>query len=268
MNDSSKRVLITGAASGLGRELANTWSERGWRVAISDVDQDSAEQARQALPQPDRSIALSLNVLSDEDFARAIDTVTREWGGIDVLVNNAGVGSAGTVRMTPMSEWSRVIDVNLLAVARGCKAAMPGFVQQGHGHIVNIASFAGIANAPGMAAYNASKAGVVSLSESLRHEGREHGVGVSVACPAFFRTNLVASMDGQSDDMKNLVHKLMDASGVTAVDVARDIVDAVESNRFLVITHRDMRWLQRLKRFMPETFFRMVHKQSRGLIRE
>lgn len=266
MDNSSKRILITGAGSGLGLALARAWAAEGCRVAVTDVDLERAQTARDGLPGASDSLALRLDVLSDADFAAVAQEVQSAWGGVDVVVNNAGVGSAGTVQLTPMSEWSRVIEINLLAVARGCKNFLPTMLRQGSGHFVNIASFAGIANAPGMAAYNAAKAGVISLSESLRQEVLDSGIGVSVACPSFFKTNLVSSMTGQDDQVKSLVNRLMDKASVTADDVARDIVDAVERNRFLVITHRDMRWMERLRRWQPRLFFRLVRRGTRGLL--
>ncbi len=266
MTSQQRRVLITGAGSGLGRALAIECAERGWKVAVTDLDVERARETRSALASPSHALALDLDVTRDEDFVRASAAIREAWGGIDVLVNNAGIASAGTVRQTSMNEWRRVTDINLLAVVRGCHLVLPEMLARESGHVVNIASFAGIANAPGMAAYNAAKAAVISLSESLRHEVCDSGIGVSVACPAFFRTNLVESMVGQPDDVKNLVHRLMDTSGVTAKDVARDIADAIVRKRFLVITHRDMRWMQRVKRWMPETFFRLVHRETRGMV--
>jgi short-subunit dehydrogenase len=127
------------------------------------------------------------------------------------------------------------------------------------GHVVNIASFAGIASPPNMASYNVSKAGVISLSESLRAETLDEGVDVSVACPSFFKTNLVESFDNPADAwMKKFTEVVMDRSRVSAEDVAEDIFRAVHEGRFMLITHDDARMQWRVKRAAPELFYKMV----------
>jgi short-subunit dehydrogenase len=128
---------------------------------------------------------------------------------------------------------------------------------------VNVASFAAIASAPGMVAYNVAKAGVVSLSESLRAEVCDEGVDVTVACPSFFQTNLLESFRSPDPGIRGKVMRLMQNARVTADDVARDIYDGVVHRRFLVISHEEARWHHRLKRALPEIFYREVRKTMR-----
>lgn len=263
----AKRIAITGAGSGLGRALALRYARAGWRVAVTDIQTGRARQvAGEVNDAGGEAIAQTLDTRRDSDFEQLIERLEAEWGGVDVFVNNAGVASSGTVADTPQADWDWIADINLMGVVRGCRAALPA-VRAARGHIVNTASFAAIANAPGMASYNVTKAGVLSLSETLRAEERDHGVGVTVACPAFFATNLMESFRSTTPGREALVEKLMVRSGVTADDVADQIFQAVAKRRFLVLTHRDTRWQYRLKRLQPELFFRGVEKVARAMVK-
>ncbi|HUS24592.1 MAG TPA: SDR family oxidoreductase [Candidatus Binatia bacterium] len=266
-----QRILVTGAGSGLGRALALTFARAGWRVAASDRDEAAARQTLaevQALGAT--GLALALDVTSEESFAGAVRTVEQAWGGLDVLVNNAGVGTSGTVADSPLEQWRWVLDINLLGCVRGARAVIPLMRRQQAGHIVNVASFAGIANPPGMASYNVAKAGVVSLSETLRFELFPHGVGVSVVCPEFFKTNLLATSkalaprgtDVSGAAAEKITQRLMEKATVTADDVARDIFEAVRDGTFLVIPHAEARKRHWLKRFAPEVYFRKAQKAT------
>lgn len=266
-----RRVIVTGAGSGLGKAIAEHFAREGWKVAASDRDVAAARTTVSGIEAAGgTALAFACDVTSEPDFAALIAAVNDKWGGFDVLVNNAGVATAGTIAEAPIEQWQWVLNINVLGVVRGCRAAIPTLAAQGGGHIVNVASFAGIANPPAMASYNAAKAAVISVSESLRFEMYAQGVGVSVACPSFFKTNLMASSQrsapgGQSStapQMEKIVARLMDKAEITSEDVARDIFDAVEKNRFLVITHPDARARYHLKRVAPELFFRMARKAT------
>jgi len=258
---SGLRVFITGAGSGLGRAIALHYAALGARIACTDRDPASAAQTLEAVTQRGGSGFLhALDVTSEDDFLAARDAVQREWGGVDVVVNNAGVATAGDIDTAPLADWLWVLDINLLGVVRGSKTFAPMLKAQRAGHIVNIASFAGIANPPGMGSYNAAKAGVVSVSETLRHELAAEGVGVTVVCPAFFPTNLMSHARVQNAGTRNMVQRFMDKSGVTAEEVAAQIAEAVAKRRFLVITHKDSRLQARIKRFLPEVFYGQMAK--------
>lgn len=261
-------VVITGAGSGLGRALARTWAERGWQVIATDRDGASAAVTAAALPGPATHRHQELNVMRNEDFVALEQSLRAESVAVDVVVNNAGVAGAGRLTSTPLSHWDQVLDINLMGVVRGCRAFIPGMSERGRGHLVNIASFAGLANAPAMSTYNVTKAGVVALSETLRTELDADGIGVTVVCPSFFETNLLHEADGFGIDIRSLGSKLMAQSPLTAEDVAERIVAAVEKKSFLCIPHRDARWLYRLKRYAPETFARIMVNKARGLLRK
>ncbi|MDA3922603.1 MAG: SDR family oxidoreductase [Salinisphaera sp.] len=259
-----KRVAITGAGSGLGRELALCYAQAGWRVAVTDIQTGRARRvAGEVNDAGGQGIAQTLDTRRDEDYAQLNERLQESWGGLDVWVNNAGVAASGTVADTSVEDWEWMLQINLMGMVRGCRAALP-MLRASRGHLINIASFAAIANAPGMASYNVAKAGVLALSETLRGEEYDHGVGVTVACPAFFASNLLESFRSQSPHHTTMVQKLMESSGVTAAQVADDIFTAAADGEFLVISHRTARWQYRLKRVSPESFFKAVLKSTRS----
>jgi len=266
MSAAPQRVLVTGAGSGLGRAIALHYAARGAQIACTDRDESSVKETlTQVVRQGGTGLAFTLDVTKEDDFIAAASRLKAEWGGVDLIVNNAGVATAGDIDAAPLSDWEWVININLLGVVRGCKSFAPMLKAQRSGHVVNIASFAGIANPPGMGSYNASKAGVVAVSETLRHELAEFGVGVTVVCPAFFPTNLMNSARVMQPGTVGMVHKFMKKSGVTAEDVAAQIARAVSRKDFLVLTHKDTRVQALIKRASPEHFFRLVQKTRKRL---
>ena len=257
----SQRVFITGAGSGLGRALALHYARQGARVACTDRDLASVDATlAQVVQAGGTGLALALDVTKEADFVAAAESVHAAWGGVDVVINNAGVATAGDMDTAPLSDWEWVLDINLLGVVRGCKTFVPLLKAQKSGHVVNIASFAGIANPPGMGSYNAAKAGVIAVSETLKHELANEGVGVTVVCPAFFPTNLMQAARVPNAGTRNMVQRCMDKSGVTAEDVAAQIAEAVTKKRFLVLTHKDTRTQALVKRLFPELFYGQMAK--------
>ena len=256
METNRRRVLITGAGSGLGLALAHRYARSGARVACVDIAVDRAEAAASSL-ESSGHFAHAADVADDASMQALYDRVQREWGGLDVLVNNAGIASVGAMVETTMDEWRKVIEIDLFGVVRGCLLFLPGMLAAGRGQILNTASFAGLAGAPGIMSYGVAKAGVVMLSEQLRAEVDDQGIRVGVICPAFFRTNL---MDGAIADerTKARVHKLMDKSPDTVDSVADNIFAAAERGQFMIIpTQREpMYW--RMKRWLPEMYFRKL----------
>ncbi len=261
-----KRIAITGAGSGLGRAIALRYARAGWRVAVTDLQTTRAQGVAQEVEQAGgMALVQTLDTRREADFDQLVSRLQTEWGGIDVFVNNAGVASAGTAAETSLEDWQWLLDINLMGVVRGTRAALP-LLRESRGHLINIASFAAIASAPGMASYNVAKAGVLSLSETVRGEEYRFGVGVTVACPAFFATNLMDNFRGSEPGQKDMVQKLMSRSRVTADTVADDIFEAAAAERFLVISHRESRWQYRLKRLQPEMFFQAVRKATRSFV--
>jgi NAD(P)-dependent dehydrogenase (short-subunit alcohol dehydrogenase family) len=264
----SHRVVITGAGSGLGRALALHFARDGWRVAVTDRDLESATAtASEVRGLGGTALALRCDVSSDADVDRLHEVVTAEWQGVDVLVNNAGVAVAGTVEDTPLADWTWALDINLLGAVRICRRFLPLLTKQGAGHVVNVASFAGLANPPALAAYSASKAALISLSETLRFELAPHGVGVTVVCPSFFKTGLLKGGRTSAPQMGPIVQRLMARAPFTADDVAAAVYDAVLRDRFLVLVHKDERRRYWLKRASPELYYRIARKATAPFLR-
>lgn len=261
-----QRIVITGGGSGLGRALALEYARAGWRVGVLDRDAGSAATVAGEVEQAGgKALALTCDVTDADAVDGASAAIRRGWRGLDVLVNNAGIAGSGTVVDTPVDDWRRIMEVNLFGVVTVCRAFVPAMIRAGSGHIVNIASAAGFVSAPGMAAYNVSKAAVISLSESLRVEVAEHGIGVSVVCPSFFRTNLLKDFSG-SEESRQMAQRLMEKSPLDADDVARLIRRGVRRNEFMMVPHGDAWRILMLKRLAPDLFFGAVKKRAAGFL--
>jgi len=250
-------AVITGAGSGLGAAMARRFADAGWRVVVTDQHAERAEAVAGELAGQGHA-ARRLDVTDSDQWQALAGFVDAEYGRIDALINNAGVATGGMLGETPLEDWQWVLDINLMGVVRGCHHFVDRFRRQGAGHIVNVASWAGLAGAPGIASYGTAKAAVVGLSEMLRAELEPAGVRVSVLCPAFVKTGLTESMRAPDDSYAARVKRWMEKSGVTAEDVAATVFDALGSRRFLLLTHPETRWQYRLKRWFPGLYYRML----------
>ncbi|MBC7173024.1 MAG: SDR family oxidoreductase [Polyangiaceae bacterium] len=255
------RIFITGGASGLGRAIALRFAREGFRVCIGDVNDERGESTRAELSAiAPEAIYVRCDVTREEDLESVARSLEESWGGVDVVVNNAGVAQAGAIESVPLSDWQWVTEINLFGVVRGCKVFTPLFKRQGHGHFVNIASMAGLLDVPNMAAYNATKAAVVSLSETLDNELADANIGVTVVCPSFFKTNLGESLRATDEKLRARMARLLERSGVTAEDIADQVYDAVQRSRFYVLPHAEGLRAWRLKRLLP----RLLYKRMAG----
>lgn len=240
-----RRVLITGGASGLGLALAKAFRARGDQVLVGDL----AETAPDSVP--DGVDYIALDVRSQQAWDAALAHVRETWGGLDVLVNNAGVATGGRIDVEAISDWERVLDINLLGVVRGCQTFTPLLKEQRSGHIVNTASLAGLVHGPGMSSYNAAKAGVVALSETLGFELAPWDIHVSAICPAFFKTNLHESLQGKDTAMEETALKLITRANMTAEQVAEVVLKGIDKHKRIILTDRlghQAYWTKRLVR--------------------
>jgi NAD(P)-dependent dehydrogenase (short-subunit alcohol dehydrogenase family) len=189
-------TVIIGAGNGTGRALALALARRGARVLATDIDAPAAAATRDLVTaEGGEASALELDVTRIEDDAAARDYCLDTWGGVQRVINNAGMVALGLPEHLPLSAWSRSIDINLLGVVRSNEGFLPVLLGQGHGHIVNVASTSGrFPYSFDRAAYVAPKAAVVALSESLALYLRPQGVSVSCVCPAGVRTSIQRRM--------------------------------------------------------------------------
>ena len=227
------RVLVTGAASGLGAALTEALRERGDEVLATDlVAADGIER---------------LDITSDDDWAAARRLVEERWGGLDVLVNNAGVAGGGRIELCDLDEWRWITEINLFGVVRGVRTFTPMLKAQGSGHIVNVASLAGLVHPAGMGSYNAVKAAVVAFTETIGHELAAHGVRASVVCPSYFRTNLVASMRGRDETLGTVIASLVDSSPISAREIADAVLAGIDADEDVIVPDQPARGAVALK---------------------
>jgi len=264
-SDTTPVALITGAGSGLGAAMANRFAQAGWRVIVTDQHVDRARTVAAGLAGSGHA-ARPLDVTESPQWEALETFVDDEYGRIDLLVNNAGVATGGMLGETPLADWEWVLEINLMGVVRGCHHFVARFRQQGFGHIVNVASWAGLAAAPGIASYGTAKAAVVSMSEMLRAELQPYGVEVSVLCPAFVKTALTDSMRAPDDTYAKRVQRWMENSSVSAEDVAEIVLKTTQKPKFLLLTHSETRWQYRLKRWFPSIYFRLLMRTMRKLM--
>ena len=222
----TRRVLITGAASGLGLALAREYLAAGDEVILTDVH---AEAPPTVSGLTGHWSYLKLDVTDDDDWAAAVRVVDP----LDILINNAGIAVGGRLDSTSMETWKRIVDINLLGVVRGCKAMVPKLGRGGR--VVITASAAGLVHAPHMGAYNATKAAAVALAETLDAELRPRGISTSVICPLFFRSGLADSLSGDDPQADQAARTLLAKTPLTSEKVAARSIRGINARR-LVIT--------------------------------
>jgi NAD(P)-dependent dehydrogenase (short-subunit alcohol dehydrogenase family) len=263
----SKNVLITGGASGLGEALALHYAKQNFEVCIIDLNPERGNGVVAAITQAKgKAFFLPCDITKEADIETLQQQLQSRWDKVDVLVNNAGVATGGALEFEDIEQWQWVININVLGMVRVCRAFVPMMKQQGGGKIVNIASQAGITPAPLMGSYNASKAAVVSFSETMHLELTHDNIHVSVACPGFFSTNLDESLRSKQPGVAKLVSKMLhNSSDITAAQVAEAIYQDSENFRFMTITHKDGRSAYRMKRwFAPMRYLAMMKKQLKN----
>jgi NAD(P)-dependent dehydrogenase (short-subunit alcohol dehydrogenase family) len=252
------RMMITGAGSGLGREIALRWAREGWQLALGDINPAGLEETLALVREAGGDGFIQRCDVRDYSqltaFAQACE---RQLGGIDVVVNNAGVASGGFFAELSLEDWDWQLSVNLMGVVKGCKAFLP-LLERSRGRIINIASLAALMQAPAMSNYNVAKAGVVALSESLLVELKPLGIGVHVVCPSFFQTNLLNSFRGPDPAMKAQVGKLLESSPISAADIADHIHQEVARGTFLILPHEQGRMAWAIKRQDPEVIYQQM----------
>jgi NAD(P)-dependent dehydrogenase (short-subunit alcohol dehydrogenase family) len=235
MSFENRVAIVTGAASGIGRALCDELAGRGAVVVGVDIKFAGA---------------MHLDVRDSAAVEKLVDDTVRARGRLDFMFNNAGIGVSGEMRDLTLDDWRTVIDINLMGVIYGTKAAYSAMLEQRSGHIVNIASLAGLIFPPGLAPYDTAKAGVVALSAALRAEAKLYGVRVSAVCPGFIQTAIYENAIGVKPDKQ----KLMDTIRLPIMPVAnavRAILRGVERNRGTIVFPGSARVLWRLMRMNP-----------------
>jgi len=258
-----KRVIVTGGASGLGRAIALRYAVEKADVCIADVNSAGATET-QALVESrgGKAWTFSLDVRVPGQWEMLLAEVQSRWGGLDVLVNNAGVAAGDRINQGSWEDWEWIIDINLKGVVLGCRTFIAMMKSQGSGQILNTASLAGLVNAPGMASYNVTKAGVVALSETIHHELKPYGIGVTVLCPSFFKTNLIDSLRTTNSSSRQLLAQLFETSELDADQVADAAYRSLEKNQLICNTHKLGKRAYFAKRYFPWLFAQAMRKAA------
>jgi NADP-dependent 3-hydroxy acid dehydrogenase YdfG len=245
-----KTTVITGAASGFGRELAILCAAEGMKLALADLRMEGLEETRKLLPQGSEALLQVCDVGKAESVEALAKATVERFGAAHLLFNNAGVAVAGPTWTTTLDEWKWLIDVNLMGVVHGIRSFVPRMLQQGDEcHVVNTASVAGLISVPGSSVYCATKHAVVTLSECLHHDLQlaKAKIGVSVLTPAFVNTGIAdcgknrpaeyASANPLAAPFEERVRQAVRSGRLSANDVARATLDTVKKGGFYVITH-------------------------------
>ena len=231
-----KVTIVTGGASGIGRALCEELSERGAVLNVADITKEKARQTASSVTNSGgRAQAAYLDVSQVENVQKLIDETVSNYGQLDYIFNNAGIWIKGEVRDIDLLYWQTIINVNQFGVIYGTVAAYSLMVKQGFGHIVNIASLAGLVGYPVSVPYAVTKYAVVGLSTSLRIEAAELGVRVSVVCPGYVRTTIT---DEAPILMANREDVLAQGKLIKKMDVTRAakiILRGVALNRPIII---------------------------------
>lgn len=231
----NKTVIITGGADGIGKALSLKLVRANARVVITDINEEKLARLSEAIDDSGAQATFEvLDVTNEIAVQQLVNDVKDEFGQIDYIFNNAGIAVTGDGRDISMEQWRKVTDVNQWGVIHGAMAAYKVMAEQGNGHIVNIASLAGLIPFPGNLPYSATKFAVVGLSMSLRDEAQDLGVKVSVVCPGFIRSNIFDATEmvnvPKEAIISNIAFKLVDTD-----TAAEKILKGVKKNTAVIV---------------------------------
>ena len=256
-----RRMLITGASGGIGRCVAEQAALRGGRVALAARSTDKlGDLARSLKARGADAVAIPADVTSDADRHRLLETAVDRLGGLDVLVNNAGVGSFGHFATSSEEILRRVMEVNFFAPAELIRLAVPVLARGRQPAVVNVASMCGRRGLPAWPEYSASKFALCGLTEALRGEMARFDIDVLLILPGLTRSDLSRHMLRHDGRMKIEFDK-----GMAPAEVAEGILTALENNRTETVLGRDARLMLRVNRFLPGFVDWMIRRRVRKL---
>lgn len=234
-----KVVVVTGAGSGIGKASALAFASEGAKLVLSDVSEERLKEVAEKIGEKSAVVLIKKADVSDKKQVEELASfVIKEFGRVDILHNNAGVAVGGRVEKTPIEDWQWIVGINFWGVVYGINSFLPYMISQKYGHIINTASLFGLIGVPGAGAYCATKFAVVGLSEALRAEVKQYGIGVSVICPGLINTNIIC--DGRTCLSENgaanrcTVEKFFRDYGRSPEKVASAVLKAVRKNKAVV----------------------------------
>jgi NAD(P)-dependent dehydrogenase (short-subunit alcohol dehydrogenase family) len=256
-NLSGKTVLVTGAASGIGKETALAFARRGATLVICDLNETGlGETAAQIRGMGRDVITRRVDVANRDDVRELAAAVHAQVDAVDILMNNAGVGLGAGFLDTSLEDWEWIVGINLKGVIHGCHFFIPPMVKRGRGgHVINVASAAAFVATEALAAYGTTKYAVFGLSEALRSELRRHGIGVTAVCPGIINTAITATSPlrgaNNTPEMRQRMVGIYQRRNYGPERVARNILKAVQRNRAVAPISPEAWAFYYLKRLAP-----------------
>ncbi len=266
MADQRHNAIITGGASGLGRAIALRLASDGWNIAICDIDDEAGAAVVEEVKACGGDAQFEhLDVTKIDQWQQLSERLRADWQSLDLLVNNAGVAASGNIGEAPLEDWRWIVDINLFNGIYGCHTFVDWLKANPRGaHIINTASLAAIAVAPSMASYNVTKAAMLALSETLYAELKQHNVGVTVLCPAFFATNLLKEGRFHDEEQREVAQRAFQKAKLTADEVADHAVRAMHRKQLYVILPRKAKLYWMFKRIAPQRFLDAIARMARN----
>lgn len=269
-NSKGKLAVITGGSSGLGYAIAHKLALQGFDLLlVARNEQQLKEAAGQLVTDTGVKVqTTSVDISKEEEVISLYETVRNLAHSADIIINSAGIVSAGFLEDTPLTEWDKLYNINVRGLVSVLQTLLPDMIKQNaedgqERHIVNIASAAAYTCTAGMCAYGFTKAGVVALGESLAHEVASSKIGVTTVCPEFVNTPIgnKVTLFGRMENPRSRrrIEKMFERSTITTEQLAEKVISAIESNTLLAPAGKQATLAYRFKRFMPVRFFNMIH---------
>lgn len=276
MQQHGRVVLVTGASSGIGLALARTLWQSQFRVVITARKESLSKLARESLTSNERYLVKELDVSRDDERRACIKEIDKDWGGVDILINNAGISYRAVIEHTSEEDYLRQFAVNFLGPMELIRLVLPGMRKKRGGHIINVSSVGGMMAMPTMGAYSASKFALEGASEALWHELKPWNIKVTLVQPGFVHSSSfqkvylsdMARLSTQGNDgyslyyqnMQEFIERFMNRSFATPASIARKIMRVVESSNpplRLPVT-ADATIFGLMRRFLPRRFYHWV----------
>lgn len=248
----NKVAIVTGGASGIGKSICIYLAQRGTRVIIADQNLEMAQETEQFITSKGGNAkALHLDVSNPVDMKSLIENTVNDYGQIDYLFNNAGIGINGEFQDMNLEHWQRILDVNLWGTIYGCHYVYPIMINQGFGHIINVSSLGGLIPGGLMTSYSAAKHAVVGFSLTLRAEAKQYGIKVNALCPGYLDTPIHKTAPNVSDFMNSEKNTKMNAviKYPTPDDCINQMMRGVRKNKGIIVSptkYKVFWWIHRL----------------------
>ncbi len=264
-------TVVTGAASGLGRGTALAFARAGCDLVLADLDEAGLQETRSMIENiGGKCLVKRVDVSRRAEMEKFADEVLSEWGRVDVLVNNAGVGVGGELDTIPLDDIEWITGINLMGEVYGARLFLPQMVQRGEGHIVNVGSLSSLIALPLHIAYTTTKFGLAGFSEVLWAEARNHGVGVTLVCPGAVSTNIGSGTRSHYRNERQRANEerfaaMLANKGMDPEEAGRLVFEAVAANKFLLLLGREAYIMYYFKRLFPGLQLRLVSAVSKRI---